>query len=81
MSEKQVEIRLTSDEALVLLELVTRFTNDDTLTIEHGGERAALWNLCAALERVLVEPFQSNYQQLLSAARSRLAEQAGTARD
>jgi hypothetical protein len=78
MVKENITVELTADEALVLFEFVARFTNDDTLTIEHGGEKAALWHLCAALEKTLVDPLESNYDELLSAARDRLAEGAGT---
>jgi len=76
MPDDTVAVQLTPDEALVLFALCTRFTNDDAFTIEHPGEQAALWNLCALLETVLVEPFKEDYPELLAAARGRLAQQA-----
>ena len=36
------------------------------------GERTALFNLSALLERELVEPFQRNYSELVDQARIRL---------
>ncbi len=53
-------VRLTSDEALVLDSLLARFDSRefsgpaDALVIQHPAERAALWALQAALEKVLV---------------------------
>jgi hypothetical protein len=41
------------------------------------GEQTALWALSALLESVLVEPFASNYQELVDQARRRLAERGG----
>jgi hypothetical protein len=67
-----VQISLTPDEALVLFELSSR-VDDDDLRIEHRGETRALWNLCATLERRLIEPFKSDYRERLAAARERLA--------
>ena len=79
MPNRSVAIELTADEALVLFEFAWRFRDTNALSIEHGGETAALWHLCAALERILVEPFRPDYEDLLAAARDRLAEWAGTA--
>ncbi len=76
MPSDTVTLRLSPDEALVLFGLSTRFTNEDALTIEHPGEQVALWNLCAILETLLVEPFKADYPELLDAARRRLAVQA-----
>ena len=75
MSHDTVAVQLSPDEALVLFAFCTRFTNEDALTIEHPGEQAALWNLCAVLETLLVEPFKEEYPELLAAARGRLAQQ------
>ena len=72
MSEKHLQISLTNDEALVLFELLSRFSDSDKLTIEHQSEERALWNLNCLLEKELVEPFKSNYDELLQAARENL---------
>jgi hypothetical protein len=64
---------LSSDEALVLFELLHRWEDEEQVSApRHGAEQVALWNLSAALERVLIEPFSADYRQLLSEARARL---------
>jgi hypothetical protein len=69
-----VTITLTSDEALVLFELLHRWEDADRVSApEHQGEQVALWNLSALLERELVEPFDAEYGDLAAAARDRLA--------
>lgn len=69
-----VTITLTSDEALVLFELLHRWEDSDRVNApEHQGEQVALWNLSALLERALVEPFDAGYADLVAAARDRLA--------
>lgn len=78
MLDDHVVLQLSSDEAVVLFELLSRFDENDVLDIQHGGERAALWRLHGALEKKLVEPFRRDYDELLSAARERLAERYGT---
>jgi hypothetical protein len=69
-----VTITLTSDEALVLFELLHRWEDTDRVsTPQHKGEQVALWNLSALLERELTEPFDSQYGDLVAAAKARLA--------
>ena len=68
-----VTITLTSDEALVLFELLHRWEDADVVSPpQHEGEQVALWNLSALLERVLVEPFSPDYTRLVTEARTRL---------
>lgn len=72
MTEKHLQITLTNNEALVLFELLSRFSDSKELTIEHQSEETALWNLNCLLERELVELFKSNYNESLQAARENL---------
>lgn len=69
-----VTITLTSDEALVLFELLHRWEDADQVSApQHKGEQVALWNLSALFERELREPFDPQYADLVAAARARLA--------
>jgi hypothetical protein len=77
--EPEIMFQLTPDEALVLFEWAARFTDDDVMEFRHPAERAAIWSLNGALERVLVAVVAPNYHELLHAARTRLAERAGVA--
>jgi hypothetical protein len=73
-SEKDVTLRLTADEALVLFDWLHRCEDEDAVVQpEHDGERTALFNLSALLERELVEPFRRDYRELVDQARTRLA--------
>jgi hypothetical protein len=76
-----VTLQLTSDEALVLDALVSRFDASEerstALTIEHSAERAAIWALQAALERAMVATLRPDYDRLLGEAQKRLCEKAG----
>ena len=74
MKKDQVEIKFTKDEAIVLFEFLSRFSDKDELKIEHQAEERALWNLTCYFERELVEPFSENYCQILDAARERLKD-------
>jgi len=71
---KTMQLNLTEDEALVLFELLSRFSEDSIFGIEDQAEMRALWNLQAVLEQALTEPFLQNYQTLLAAARDRLRD-------
>ena len=65
-------VTLTSDEALVLFELLHRWEDSGEIdTASMPGERTALWALSGRLESILVEPFEGTY------ARQRLAERGG----
>jgi hypothetical protein len=67
-----ISVTLTPDEALVLFDLLFRFSESDSLNIEHEAEAQALNNMCCLLEKELVEPFQSTYRESLRDARNRL---------
>ena len=74
-------IELTEDEALVLFEMLARSEVDSVerqLRLEHVAERNALWALHAQLERVLVAPFQRDYDELLAGARTRVEAAGGS---
>ena len=71
-------VTLTSDEALVLFELLHRWEDSGEIgTVLMPGEQTALWALSGRLESTLVEPFEGNYRELLDHARQRLAERGG----
>ncbi len=68
----QIEIKFSKDEAVVLFEFLTRFVEENKLQIEDSAEAQTLWNLQCELEKILTEPFQENYEQIIKEARNRL---------
>ena len=73
MANEDIPISLTGDEALVLFDLLHRWEGDGEVGApRHDAERVALWSLSALLERVLWEPLDPRYAELVSAARARL---------
>ncbi len=71
----KINISLTKDEALVLFEFLTRFSESDSeLTIEDQAEERVLWNLCCDLEKILVESFKESYGELLNQAREKVRD-------
>ena len=69
-----VEISLTADEALVLFECLSRFSDSGALSIVDQAEERALWNLCALFQKTLLPPFQDDYLEQLKQARDRLRD-------
>ncbi|GIJ28859.1 hypothetical protein Vqi01_40210 [Micromonospora qiuiae] len=78
MKEREVVVRLSHDEALVLFEWLSRTderTSDFADVIEDQAEQRALWNLTALLERELFDPVQAEYRTLVDEARNRLRDE------
>lgn len=70
MSKDPIKIELNKNDALVLFEFLSRYSDTDILKIEDQSEQRVLWNMCCDLEKILVEPFMKNYLELLEEARS-----------
>ncbi len=68
---EQVTIELRKDEALVLFALLARWseTSERVGQLEHQAEQRVLWDIQAALERRLAEPFMAEYVDHLTQAR------------
>jgi len=77
---KQIVLTFSNAEALVLFEFLSRFSECDRLSVEDQSEERVLWNLQASLEKILSEPFASNYQELLEAARVVVRDKSECAR-
>ncbi len=76
MEENEIlNLSLTKNEALVLFEFLSRLSDSNSkLTIEDQAEERVLWNLCCDLEKILIEPFQENYVELLNQAREKVRD-------
>ena len=72
LTAEPIMLEFSRDEALVLFEFLSRFSDSDSLALEDQAEEVALWGLTNKLESVLVEPFSNDYVELLTAARDRL---------
>lgn len=72
------KIKLSADEALVLFELLGRWSDSsdaptpDATCFESTAEGAVLNMVLCDLEKQLVAPFRQEYEDLLNAARTRL---------
>jgi len=74
-----VEIQLEDDEALVLFEFLSSQENLRGALKLEAPETLALECLHAALERVLVVPFDPNYSTHVATARTSLLKRSGEA--
>jgi hypothetical protein len=74
MADKKVLLELSRDEALVFFEWLARFNKGKDQQFADQAEQRVLWDLEAMLESELVEPLAPNYDELLTAARSRVRD-------
>jgi hypothetical protein len=73
---EEITIRLDKDEALVLFEFLSRFNEKENKEIfEDQAEEKILWIVEGQLEKILVEPFMPNYQDILLEARNRIRDE------
>lgn len=70
----EVKINLTKDEALVLFENLSRFSDENSLIIEDQAEQRVLWNLTCLFENELSEPFSKDWPNIIQGARNRLRD-------
>jgi hypothetical protein len=73
-----VQISLTQNEALVLFDLLTRYSQTGLLGTRDQSEQRALWNLQCLLENVLPEALHRDYKTLLSNAQKQLRDPDST---
>ena len=71
---EKINIELSKDEALVFFEFLARFSDNEELRIVDRSEERVLWNMLADLEKVITDPFQADYQDLLLEARGRVRD-------
>jgi hypothetical protein len=72
MNKPRITLSLTHDEALILFELLARFSESGQLSADDAAEVQAIHNLHCALEKTLPAPFSRNYDSLLSDAKANL---------
>lgn len=74
--EATVNLELSQEEALVLFEFLSRINDQEHPDLyEDQAEQRILWDLECLLEKVLVQPFKSNYGELVAAARAKVRDE------
>lgn len=72
---ESIVLNLSNDEALVLLEWLTRFNEKETpLLFEDQAEERVLFDLESALEKSVSEILCGDYKELLSQARDKIKD-------
>jgi hypothetical protein len=71
----EVVVTFTKQEALVLFEWLAQ-SNQGAAVAQGPAEQRVLSGLEACFEKTLVEPFQSNYLDILQAARQAICNDA-----
>lgn len=72
---KNVSIKLSSNEALVLLEWLTKFNEKEhPLLFEDQAEERILFDLESSLEKIVSETFEGTYLENLSKARQEIRD-------
>lgn len=64
-----VTLNLSQSEALVLIDFLIRYRDNDTIDKIEEAEQQMLWDLCAMLESQVPELLDPNYKELLEKAR------------
>jgi len=72
METEQTTIILSRDEALVLDDLLSTFSNQSAVEISHPAQRRVLQNLGCLLEKQLAETFKPDYKERLEIAKQNL---------
>ncbi len=75
MDDDEIKIEITKDEALVLFEFLSRYSDTDKLAIEHQSEQRVLWSLNCIFEKTINEAYSSDYKKSLESARNRLQDE------
>jgi hypothetical protein len=70
MPASEVQLNLSRNEAVVIFELLSRYTDTGKLAIEDQAEQRVLWDLCSMLESQLHEPLSPDYDDELERART-----------
>jgi hypothetical protein len=81
-TEDEAVVRLTPDEAVVLFDLLSRWTDSggvgetpSSRCFQSTAEGAVLNTVCTSLERQVSSVFRSDYLSIVTAARDRLASE------
>jgi hypothetical protein len=73
---RNVSLNLSDDEALVLLEWLSRFNEEEHPSLfQDQAEQRVLFDLEAVLEEVIAGTFERDYSDILSKAREKIRDE------
>lgn len=70
-----VQLLLAREQALVLFDFLSRYSDSDELSIQDQSEQRVLWDIQARLESVLTEHLDPQYTTILRRARETVRDQ------
>ncbi len=73
-----MDLDITNDEAIVLWNLLRRYSESDLLGTEDQAEQRALWNLECVLEKMVGNLYEREWEVALKAAYEKLRDENGT---
>lgn len=72
---QNLNLKITKDESLVLFDFLSRFNLSENQEIfEDQAEQKTLWILESQLEKQLVEPFKTDYKNIINEARNKVRD-------
>ena len=75
MKKSSINIKLSKEEAIVLLEFLGRVNEKERLGLfEDQSEQRVLWNIECILEKNLSEPFSQDYHDIVKRAREQVRD-------
>jgi DNA primase len=74
-SSNKILLELTKEEAIVLLDWLSRFNEDEKPDLfKDQAEERVLWDMEASIEKIISETFDNNYAEILSKAREKVRD-------
>ncbi len=70
METPKITVDLTRAEAIVLVDFLMRFRDNERLTVEHEAETQLLYDLCYMVEQRLPELFNPEWRSLVEDAQA-----------
>jgi hypothetical protein len=70
MSQPKIAVDLTRAEAIVFVDFLMRFREEERLVVEHEAETQLLYDLCGMVEQLLPELFDPEWRSLVERARA-----------
>lgn len=72
-TDQNIDISLPKDDALILFDWLARF-NEGSIHTTDEVEKQILFNLEATFEKLLVEPFAANYNEIIALTKARIRD-------
>lgn len=74
-ARKKVVLNLSNEEALVLLDWLVKFNEDESYKFEDQSEQRVLFNLESILEKSVSDILRGDYKLILTEARNKLRDE------